>query len=233
MTMSQHRSNPLAALGLAGALLFGAGDATALTQWTLALGPGPGLFGWDEPTFTLANTSTAGETITDLSITIGDTSYHFDAVGAAHPSEALVGATLLSPDRSQSVGFGSAGRSDTLAWSFASFDAGESFTFSVDLDLDGSFFGSWTDARAVLFNNDFPFGDPNAVVSASFSDGSVAALTLPDGPWTGGYAFASGPGSGGSASGGASVPEPRAAGLLAAGLLGLAWLGGRRPPAGP
>jgi len=207
-------------IALFAALVLASSDAAALTQWSLSLSRSAGAFGWDEPIFTITNTSTAGETITDLSIAIGDTSYHFDAVDTAHPSEALTGASLLSPNRIQNDWWNPAGSSDTLAWSFGGFDTGESLTFSVDIDLDGSIFGSRVDARRVLFNNDFPFGDPNAQVSATFSDGSVAALTLPDGPLAGGYAFASGPGTGGS-----PVPEPSVFLLMGLGLLGLAWLG--------
>ncbi|HKJ25409.1 MAG TPA: PEP-CTERM sorting domain-containing protein [Myxococcota bacterium] len=231
--MSYQRRTVRAAFALAAAVLLHAGEAEALTQFSLSLSPSAGFFGWDQPIFTITNGSTAGETITDLSISIGDTSYHFDAVGAANASEALTGASLLSPDRVQNDWWDPSGASDTLAWSFGDFDAGESLVFSVDLDLDGAIFGSWVDARAILFNNDFPFADPNAVVSASFSDGSVAALTLPDGLFLGGYAFASGPGTGGASAGGASVPEPSLFVLMGIGLVGLAWLGEPRRPSHP
>ena len=61
---------------------FLANDASALTQWTLTISPSGFLAGgWDDPVFELENTSTAGETITSLSIEIGDTSFAFDADG--------------------------------------------------------------------------------------------------------------------------------------------------------
>jgi hypothetical protein len=221
------------AIALAAALVLCAGEAQALTQWTLSLSPSPGLFGWDQPNFSIENTSTAGESITDLSITIGDTSYHFDAVSPADPSEALTGATLLSPNRIPNDWWNPSGSSDVLAWSFSDFDAGETLTFSVDLDLDGLAMGSFADARWVLFNNDFPFADPNALLSVTFSDGSVADLTLPDGPFAGSYAFSSGPGTGGSGAGGAAVPEPSVFLLMGVGLVGLIWFGEPRRPSQP
>jgi len=182
----------------------------------------------------VTNTSTAGETLTALRITIGETSFNFDAVGAADPSEATVGASLLSPDRLGNNIWTPGGTSDLLSWSFSDFQAGESFDFSVDLDIDGAFLGSWVDTRLVLFNNDFPFSDPNALLSATFSDGSVAAFTLPDGFLSASYSFSIGPGTGGSsASGGASVPEPEVFLLMGIGLLGLAWFGEPRRPSNP
>jgi len=231
--MSHQRRTVRIAFALTAAVWLHAGEAQALTQWSLSLSPSAGFFGWDAPIFAISNDSTAGETITDLSITIGDTSFHFDAVGAANASEALTGASLLSPNRSQNDWWVPNGTSDTLAWSFTDFDAGESLVFSAELDVDGAIFGSWVDARVILFNNDFPFADPNAVVSATFSDGSVAALTLPDGFFLGSYAFSSGPGTGGSGAGGATVPEPSVFLLMGIGLLGLAWLGEPRRPASP
>lgn len=219
MTMS----NPCRILVIAAVGLLAAGEARALTSFSLTLTPSTSApWGWDAPTFTFVNTSTAGERITDLSIWIGDTSYHFDTVGPADPSEALTGATLLSPDRVNNNWWQFGGRSDTLAWSFSDFDAGETLVFTGEMDLDLSF-GNTVDARRVLFNNDFPFGDPNATVSAAFSDGSIASLTLPDGPFAGSYFFASGPGTG--AGGGSSVPEPSAFLLVGIGLAGLVWLG--------
>jgi len=213
-------SHPIRSITLVAVGLLVAGTARALPTWSLELAPSTS---WDRPSFTFTNTSTAGEQITDLSIAIGDTSYHFDAVGAPDPSEALTGASLLSPDRVQNNWWAAGGRSNTLAWSFGDFDAGEAFTFTVDLDLDIALFGSTTDARSVLFNNDFPFGDPNAVVSATFSDGSVAALTLPDGPFAGSYGFSSD-----GTAGGHHVPEAQASWLLGVGLVGLAWIGAPR-----
>jgi hypothetical protein len=213
MAMSNH----CRVLAIVAACLLTAGEARALTSFSLTLTPSTS---WDAPTFTFLNTSTAGEQITDLSIWIGDTSYHFDTVGPADASEALTGATLLSPDRVNNNWWQIGGRSDTLAWSFTDFDAGETLIFTGEMDLDLSF-GNTVDARRVLFNNDFPFGDPNAVVTADFSDGSTASLTLPDGPFDASYVFASGPGVGG----GSSVPEPAGLLLVGLGLLGLAWIG--------
>lgn len=222
-----HRART--ALAFAAALVLCAGEAQALTQWTLSLSPSAGLFGWDQPIFTIENTSTAGESITALSLTIGDTSYQFDAVSPADPSEAATGATLLSPNRIPNDWWNPSGSSDVLAWSFSDFDAGEALTFSVDLDLDGLPTGSFADARWVLFNNDFPFADPNALLSVSFSDGSVAELTLPDGPFSGSYAFTSGSGT----PSGPAVPEPSVPLLMGVGLLGLAWFGEPRRPSRP
>jgi hypothetical protein len=216
MTMS----NPCRFLAIVAAGLLAAGQAHALTSFSLTLTPSTS---WDAPTFTFVNTSTAGEQITDLSIQIGDASYHFDTVGPADASESLTGATLLSPDRINNNWWQIGGRSDVLAWSFADFDAGETLIFTGEMDLDLSF-GNTVDARRVLFNNDFPFGDPNATVTAAFSDGSVASLTLPDGPSAGSYFFTSGPGTGGSS----SVPEPSGFALLGVGLMGLVWMGAPR-----
>jgi hypothetical protein len=201
------------ALGIA--LVLAGPAAQALPSWTLDLDSSGG--NWDRPVFVFANTSTAGEAITDLSISIGDTSYHWDFVAGTDPSEAATGATLLSPDRTNNNWWAAGGRSDVLSWSFSDFQAGEALTFTADLDFDWSF-GSSEDARSVLFNNDgFFWSDPNALVSATFSDGSVASLTLPDGAGTR-FSFSS-PGAP------ASVAEPSALLLAACGLLGLARLG--------
>ncbi len=209
-----HR-NHFAALLLACTALVAA-DAGATPFWTLELTASD----WDEPTFTLNNGSTAGETITGVSISIGDTSYNWDYL-VASSGGAAVGATLLSPDLVNNDWFG---QSNTLAFSFSDFDAGEAFTFSVDIDSDFDFsFGSNEDARDVLFNNDgFIFSDPNAVVSVDFSDGSTLAYTLPDGPDLGSYLFSPG------AAPPAAVPEPGAMLMLGFGLAGLLWMGQAR-----
>lgn len=218
------------ALTLAAALLCAAGEARALTQFDLGLA-GPD---WDDPQITVTNTSTAGETITDLSISIGNGAYNFDFVHPADPSEAATGATLVSPNRADDDWWVIGGESNSVVWAFTDFQAGESLVFNVDIDWDlAVFFGSIEDARAVLFNNDFfIFSVANAVATATFSDGSVASITLPDGAWAGAYAFSSGAGSGGSG-GASSVPEPSVYALVGIGLLGLAWLGEPRRPAAP
>jgi hypothetical protein len=199
------------ALLLAGLLL--APGAHALPTWTLGLTATD----WDAPVFTLTNTSDAGELVTDLSILVGNDFYNFDTVLGTDPSEATTGATLVSPDRVQNNWWQAGGRTNEVAWTFTDFDPGEVFTFQVELDHDFALGGNVVDARDVLFNNDFwIFTNENALVSATFSDGSVVALTLPDG-YAASYSFSS-PGSSAP-----SVPEPSSALLLFAALLPLLW----------
>ena len=211
-------------LAFAAALICAGAPAQALTSWTLLLTATD----WDEPIFTLTNTSTAGEEIVDLSISIGNPFYNFDQVLGIDPSEATTGATLLSPDRIANNGWAAGGRSNRLVFGFTDFQPGEALTFAVDIDHDLAIFGSNEDARTVLFSNDWwIFTMPNARVSAAFSDGSLASLVLPDGTGSS-FSFASDP-----AASPAAVPELRIQLLLGIGLVGLAWFGEPRRPAGP
>jgi len=126
--------------------------------------------------FMLTNLSTSGETITGMSLTVGDAAvFNFDQVylsqelftpGAAQTAQLLVG------DRSQDGAV-----TDLFTYAFTGFVAGDSFRGQFDIDQDNGAFQA--DARLVLFNNG---AAPNAVWSLTFSDGSTASLALPDGP---------------------------------------------------
>ncbi|WP_425404390.1 VPLPA-CTERM sorting domain-containing protein [Hwanghaeella sp.] len=167
------------------------------------------------PTFTLVNTSAAGQQLTGFTFTIGNVSRHFDFVNSlSNPAGGT--STLNSPD---SVDNGA--RSDTIDLTFTGFDAGESVSFAADVDLDPSF-NSTQDYRNVFFNNGTAL---NSVATAFFAFGTSVSLTLPDNPVNqSSYSF--------SASNGVSaVPLPAALPLLVAGLAGLGILSRRRKTA--
>ena len=108
----------------------------------------------------LWNKSSTAE-ITDLSMTIGDTTFNFDRAGlesiATDTGTALTYA-LDSPDAANGIV-----RDDTLTYTFGGFDPDDQFGFRFEIDPDS--FDAIVDYRTVLFNNG---AAPNSVISVSF-----------------------------------------------------------------
>lgn len=112
----------------------------------------------DCPLFTLTNTSSDAK-ITQFSVTIGDTNYHFDAVTFnAQPGGPQV--TNFGPDSVQGGAI-----ADVATLNFSNFTPGSSFKFRTDIDPDNGNF--LTNFRQVLA------GAVPAKITVAFSDGSV------------------------------------------------------------
>ncbi len=135
-----------------------------------------------------------------LSLTIGDTAFHYDA---AVVLPGAPGNVLISPD-----GADGGARSDVLEFSLQGFNPSDVFSVSVDIDPDAGD-DACCDIAGVLFDNG---AAPNAQLSLTFSNGFVLGYTLtnasaactPEDPCTFATSF--------------DVPEPGLLGLLAAGL---------------
>ncbi len=131
---------------------------------------GTGTGGVNQPIMRLTNTSDTAE-ITDLTLTIGDTSYNFDVVtGEILPVG--VTASLITPSDTNP----NEDRSDRLDYNFTGFGPGLTFEARPDLDVDSV--ASNDDYRTVLFNNG---AADNAVASVRFSNGAILNLQLSDG----------------------------------------------------
>lgn len=129
------------------------------------------IFGNDTnvPNMTLLNTS-ATETITSLSMTIGATNFNFDAVYFLAPSP---GGTISV---TQGDGNASGGtRVDQFIVGFTSLDPTETAGWRVDVDIDNR--NTVENFRTVFFHNG---ASPNSVVSVTFSDGTILSQTLAD-----------------------------------------------------
>lgn len=195
--------------------LGAAPDAIATPIFDLAIGRGT-RNDFNTPKITLTNTSTAGEQITGFSMSIGSTAFVYDFVlgptsnprgqAANLATETTTGATLVAGDRRNAVGSVA-----TLIWSFSNFAPGEQLIFEVDLDRATG--NPNVDARTIWFNNG---AAPNAELQIQFSNGSSAALVMPD--------VAGSPNSFSFSVTG--VPEPGTAAMFGA---GLALLANRKP----
>jgi hypothetical protein len=126
--------------------------------------------------FRLSNVSTAGEAITGMTMTVGDTVWNFDNIYLSQ--ELFTGgngtetATLLVGDRTDGGAV-----TDLFTYAFTNFNPGVIFRGQFDIDNDNGSFPA--DARLVLFNNG---AAPNAVLTLDFSGGTAIDFTLPDGP---------------------------------------------------
>ncbi|MEL6766687.1 MAG: hypothetical protein AAFP17_05865 [Pseudomonadota bacterium] len=121
------------------------------------------------PDFQLTNTSDLGSglTITDFSLTIGDTDFLYDFVrneGTLVDTVTTLVATLNSPDfNNDETGSG------ILTYSFGGFDPNDVFQFEVD--VDPVVLGDVVqDFRQILF--------PDAVLTVTFSDNRVLSQML-------------------------------------------------------
>lgn len=176
--MGRHCASRIGALALALALaapgVAAAGTITA--GWSLTISGNTNV-----PTFTLQNTSGAGVLLTQFSITIGDTSRHFDLNDSVLTSPPAGGTMSLAPG----FGVSAPNRADEAILTFTGFDPGDVAVWTLDLDLDPAS-NSVQNYRTVMFNNG---AAPNAVgtatfVSAQFKGPVVVGLTLPDGATT-------------------------------------------------
>lgn len=107
--------------------------------------------------------------IMEFHLTIGDESKNFDSSNllVVDPDLSL---TLQSPDDVNDFI-----RSDVLSWSCDGFVDDVAFTAKIDIDSDDG--PATVDWQTTLFNN----GDtPNAVLSATWGNGMVTSIILPD-----------------------------------------------------
>jgi len=202
------------------ALLTAPGAALATPSFELVLTDGNLLSAFNLTSWSLVNTSTAGEEITSFSITIGDTGYEFDYIrdaSSAFPFYTIApGATGVSVLTGN--GFDGGQGFDQIDLAFSDFQAGEQFDFVLDIDQDGFFGNPITDARQVLFNNG---AANNGTLLIGFSNGSSYGITFPDAdPNATSFTFLP---AGGGAGAGAVVPEPDTAIMMGLGLAGIAF----------
>jgi len=108
--------------------------------------------------------------ITEFWMSIGRTDRNYDGVTSGSESGDLVW-VLQRPDYNRSGG----DRSNWVGYQFSGFDPGETFQFTVDIDLDHS--DTDEDYRIVLFNNG---GWLNSELQTTFSETSVLSGSLPD-----------------------------------------------------
>ena len=115
------------------------------------------------------NTSTDAELVS-LTITVGNTVYNFDGVFGVLTDAGVV----LTSDQIEGDG---GLRFDQVDATLTGATAGRSFSWLMDLDIDDA--NTVENYRSVLFNNGV---GANAVVTATFSDGTVISRELPDDP---------------------------------------------------
>ena len=157
--------------------------------YRLAISPNPSAVPANNvPVFTLVNTSgnPFGQ-IVSFSITIGDTSYHFDHLGVL-PSDQPVFTTdqggngayaMSTPDHADGGILSDA----ILFEGFSGFDPGDEFFFQSDIDIDGAGVpGSQEDFTTVMWNNG---AAPNAAIVVAFAPepssillGVIGVLTM-------------------------------------------------------
>jgi len=171
----------IAVLLAAGAVLLTAGTGAARAEsvgYTLAVSegliPAPGtsffqlsqqlMVANDCPLIVIGNSSTSAS-ITNFALTIGDTSYNFDAVMFVTPNPSVT-ATSFSPDTIQG-GI----RVDQLSVNFSGFVPGQQFGIRTDIDRDADNGLSFTNFRTALLAAADPAN--RAHVTVTFSDGNV------------------------------------------------------------
>lgn len=190
----------LAAAGIA-ALGLAAASHAQVTGYTLVISSNANV-----PTLQLTNNADPSITLTGVTLTIGNTAYNYDAAYNEVVGATGIAFTRLSPDNIDS---GSA-RADFVQYSFTGFDAGETFQFDVDVDIDSA--NTTEDYRVILFNNGTA---PNAQLTVNFSNGGVLTQTLEDqSPNATSFTF--------SQTTGLAAPEPGTLALLGLGALPIA-----------
>lgn len=129
--------------------------------------------GFNTPAFHLTNTSDS-LLLTSFTLTIGLVSKNWDYVTTL-TSPTGGSSTLNSPDIFQNLV-----RSDVIDLSFGGFNPFEFISFRADLDADPTS-NTVEDFRFVMFNNG---ASVNSVAMATFSNGQILSLELPDGSTT-------------------------------------------------
>lgn len=154
-----------AALGLA----LAAGAARADVSFDFAITGNANV-----PTMFLTNTSTAGERITGMTLTIGDTAFEWDqTLNESGP----LSWTLIVPDHANGLI-----KADFIEYDFSGFEAGETFTFDGDIDPDGAGEPTAGNFWEVLFDVDGDADSANAVVTVEFEHFADLSVQLPDFP---------------------------------------------------
>jgi hypothetical protein len=123
----------------------------------------------DCPLIALTNTSTTAS-ITSFEMTIGDTSYNFDALMFVAPNPGVM-VTSFTPDTVQG-GI----TSDLLSLNFSGFTPNQQFGVRTDIDRDADNGMSFTNFRTALIGAADPAN--RAHVTVSFSNGSVLTEIL-------------------------------------------------------
>ena len=118
----------------------------------------------DCPLIVLTNTST-NASITSFEMTIGDTSYNFDALMFVVPNPSVM-VTSFSPDTIQG-----GVRGDLLSLQFSGFTPSQQFGVRADVDRDADNGLSFTNFRTALIAAADPVN--RAHVTVTFSDGNV------------------------------------------------------------
>ena len=167
----------------------------------------------DSPHFDLTNTSVAGITLDEFSLTVGDTSYQFDIVFAPTVTDTgggLLTPTLTAPNPNVNADFSS---DDVMTFTYTGFDRAESVAWIADMDLDGA-------NGVITVNPFFDNGQGNATFYAEFSNGEVYRGTIPDqSPGVARFRV------------GNQIPEPTSLALLGLGAIGFAIRRRRRKTA--
>lgn len=150
--------------------LLGTAAQAQTVGYTLVLSEHP-QFAFNAPFFNLTNDSTSA-TITNLTMTLGDTNFNFDFAAESAYTVGSGTFNLITPD----AGDGGI-RDSKIVMDFGDFAPTEAFRFSGDIDRTGSG-DTVEDARLILFNN----GDiANSTFAVTFSTGQELNLTFPDG----------------------------------------------------
>ena len=125
------------------------------------------------PYIELKNTGTEGQ-ITDLTMSIGDTSKNFDWAGLVQASPGVT-FTVHSPDA-----IAGAVKSDMVTISFTGFDPGEFVRFRIGLSPDSASASAIMDYRTVLFQMNGSSTSNNSTVGVRFQNSTGAGAQPQD-----------------------------------------------------
>ncbi len=130
----------------------------------------------NKPIFKVTNNSSTAE-ITSLSITIGNTDFHFGTIAQTYQE-------VIEIDPGNDLSFtppniGPA-RLDEVAFSFTGFNPNDRFRFQADMDQDAEPQNVNLDFQTILFGNGTNVS--NAVITAGFSNGENLNLEVEENP---------------------------------------------------